>query len=52
MMRFSLSQMIILDLELYHNFVALVCLCIAKSSSKILEVNQAYLSFLKPSNVF
>ena len=44
--------MIVLDHELYHTYMALVCLCISKSDISFLEVNQAFLAFLKPSNVF
>ena len=44
--------MIIIDLEHYHNFVTLVCLSIAKVNPKILDINEAYLAFLKPSNIF
>ena len=37
--KFSLTQMIILDLSLYHTFMALVCLCIAKNSESCVDIN-------------
>lgn len=50
--KFALSQMIILDMSLYHTFMALVSLCIARSHANLLDIDQAFLTFLKPSNVF
>lgn len=51
--------MIVLDLPLYHSMLALVALELAymdedSTDSKLdsMELNQAYLSFLKPSNIF
>ena len=47
--------MIVIDLALYHSFLALISLTIATASDdglESLEINQAYLSFLKPSNIY
>ena len=47
--------MIVLDLPLYHSLLALIALELALTDSSLidnLEVNQAYLSFIKPSNIF
>lgn len=47
--------MIVLDLAFYHTYMALIALNIATTSQlsrESLELNQAYLSFLKPANIF
>ena len=45
----------IVDLAFYHSFLAMIALTIARGFSglnKVLEVNQAFLTYLKPSNIF
>ena len=47
--------MIVLDLPLYHSLLALIALEFANTDPNLidkLELSQAYLSFLKPSNIF
>ena len=49
--KYALTQMIVMDLALYHSFLALIALSIASISpliSATLDLHQAYLSFLKP----
>lgn len=51
----SLALMTVLDMSLYHSFMAIIALTITslgfKEARYSLDVNQAFLTYLKPSNV-
>ena len=51
----SLISMQIDDLGFYHSLLALIALTIAKNFpgfSKVIDVNSAFLTYLKPQNIY